>query len=61
MSQVSVEHISRCVNLECPNTPEGGVFSIVRFSDEKIVGGFRSITIVMCGPCAAAIRELNKS
>lgn len=50
-----VQEIHRCSNTQCPNKSDQGTMAVVNLPIQVTVG--RTITLVMCGPCARALYE----
>lgn len=46
-----------CMNLDCSNRVGSGKMVLVE-SERKVVGGFRYLRLLLCAPCAAALKGL---
>lgn len=49
-----------CSNVDCENSIGEGPFSLVRIGPVMGVGGHRSLRLVLCSPCAAALRDNHR-
>lgn len=54
---IDIQGINHCANVSCPNKVGEGRFTVVR-TEENVVGGARPVILVMCSPCAEAMRKM---
>lgn len=47
---------TKCTNIECVNRVGEGAFTIVVVAEGRIVGGHRGLGLLLCDPCAGALK-----
>jgi hypothetical protein len=49
---------TRCANIQCPNLLGEGLFELMSIDTRKPIGaGARTLTLLLCGPCASAFMD----
>lgn len=57
MPDVSTVPVSTCANVQCPNMVDQGSYLVTVGNGQNIVGGHRGMTLLLCSPCAKALKD----
>ena len=57
-NNVNTTPVSKCANVQCSNMVNEGSFDLVTVGfGQAIVGGHRGMTLLLCSPCAKALKN----